>query len=317
MPAPRVFVSSSCYDLKYIRENLNYFIRSLGYEPILSEEGTVFYDPKLHVQDACLAEVPSCQIFILIIGGRYGGRYHDTDKSITNAEYEQAVECKVPIFALVERDVYDQYRVFLSNKGNREVDERKIAYPAVDSTRIFDFIEEVQGQSVNNALVPFGDFEDIQSYLKQQWASMMYSFLTSESEAKKIGSTIDALSAMSQKIEFFTRQVLQAVGDRTTKATVELYDVMIESQTVQDLTFWNLHPTPNKILGNETLQDFVGSGIRIEESDEYSIAHGGPPYRLSRDRFESDVKGYKDIRKKLMDVLNRHDLTLDEYLAAK
>ena len=38
MAVPRVFVSSTCYDLKYIRENLKYFIRSLGYEPVLSEE---------------------------------------------------------------------------------------------------------------------------------------------------------------------------------------------------------------------------------------------------------------------------------------
>ena len=60
MPVPRVFVSSTCYDLKYIRENLKSFIRSLGYDPILSEEGSVFYDPSLHAQDACLAEVPAC-----------------------------------------------------------------------------------------------------------------------------------------------------------------------------------------------------------------------------------------------------------------
>lgn len=67
MPTPRIFVSSTCYDLKYIRENLKFFIRNLGYEPILSEEGNVFYDPSLHVQDACLAEVPSCQVLLLII----------------------------------------------------------------------------------------------------------------------------------------------------------------------------------------------------------------------------------------------------------
>jgi len=67
MPAPRVFISSTWYDLRYIRENLKYFITSLGYDPILSEEGDVFYDPSKHVQDAGLAEVPSCQIFVSII----------------------------------------------------------------------------------------------------------------------------------------------------------------------------------------------------------------------------------------------------------
>lgn len=37
MAVPRVFVSSTWYDLKYIRENLKYFIRGLGYEPVLAE----------------------------------------------------------------------------------------------------------------------------------------------------------------------------------------------------------------------------------------------------------------------------------------
>lgn len=60
MPVPRVFISSTFYDLKYIRENLRYLVRNLGYEPILSEEGSVFYDPSLHVQEACLTEVPTC-----------------------------------------------------------------------------------------------------------------------------------------------------------------------------------------------------------------------------------------------------------------
>ncbi len=49
MPAPRVFISSTLYDLKYIRENLKFFVRSFGYEPVLSEEGAIFYDPKLSV----------------------------------------------------------------------------------------------------------------------------------------------------------------------------------------------------------------------------------------------------------------------------
>ena len=52
MPAPRVFVSSTCYDLRYIRENLKFFIRTLGFEPVLSEEGAVFYDPSMPVEDA-------------------------------------------------------------------------------------------------------------------------------------------------------------------------------------------------------------------------------------------------------------------------
>ena len=72
MAIPRVFISSTWYDLRYIRENIKFFVRGMGFEPVLSEEGSVFFDPRRHTQDACLAEVPNCQIFVLVIGGRYG-----------------------------------------------------------------------------------------------------------------------------------------------------------------------------------------------------------------------------------------------------
>ncbi|EGQ7962989.1 DUF4062 domain-containing protein, partial [Vibrio parahaemolyticus] len=66
MASPRVFVSSTCYDLKYIRENIKYFVKTLGYEPVLSEDGAVFFNPEEHTHDSCLSEVPNCQMFVLI-----------------------------------------------------------------------------------------------------------------------------------------------------------------------------------------------------------------------------------------------------------
>jgi hypothetical protein len=77
MATPRVFVSSTWYDLRYIRENIKYFIRNLGYDPVLNEEGSIFFDPRTHVHDACVSEIPNCQLFILIIGGRFTVEFYD------------------------------------------------------------------------------------------------------------------------------------------------------------------------------------------------------------------------------------------------
>lgn len=318
MPAPRVFVSSTCYDLKYIRENLKFFIRNLGYEPVLSEEGAVFYDPVLHVQDACLAEVPACQMFVLIIGGRYGGRYRSTDKSITNAEYEEAVRARVPIFALVEQAVYDDFKVYNSNIGNPDIDATKITYPAVDSTRIFNFIAEVQNQAVNNALVPFSDFEGIQNYLRQQWAGMLYHFLTSESEARRVADILSELAKANEKIEFLARQVVASVADPVTKLKVELYDYLLPRRVVHDLTSWGLTVTPDGFIRHETLDDFCGNQIQVDKSEPYRFALtlGGPPYRLGPDRLEQDQEEYKEVRDHLLQRLKENGVTTEQFLAS-
>jgi len=319
MPTPRIFVSSTCYDLKYIRENLTYFVRTLGYEPVLSEEGAVFYDPALSVQDACLAEVSACQLFVLIIGGRYGAKFRDTDKSVTNAEYLEAVKAEIPIFALVERSVHEQYRLFLANRNNLDLDARKIAYPAVDSTHIFDFIESVQGQAVNNALVPFGDFEEMQDYLKGQWAAMLFRFLTTENEAKRVGTALAGLSGATQNIEFVTRQLLNAVGDPVAKAMVEFYDFILGFDVTRDLTAWNLRPSPKAIVQHDTLDSFCGNQIMAEDYDEEEggervLTHGGPPYRLGTARLEDNRRQYLHMRGELLKRLKDKHISPEQFL---
>jgi len=57
MAIPRVFVSSTCYDLHYIRENLKFFIKNMGFEPIMSDVGNVFYDPAKEVRVVCQSAI--------------------------------------------------------------------------------------------------------------------------------------------------------------------------------------------------------------------------------------------------------------------
>ena len=41
MAIPRVFISSTYYDLKYIRNDIESFIKNLGYEPVLHEKNKI------------------------------------------------------------------------------------------------------------------------------------------------------------------------------------------------------------------------------------------------------------------------------------
>jgi len=319
MAIPRIFVSSTCYDLKYIRENLKYFIKTLGYEPILSEEGGVFFNPKQHTQEACLAEVPNCQVFILIIGGRFGEQFKGQDVSVTNAEYREAIKLKIPVFTLVEQAVYNESFVYQKNKLNKNIDQSKIIYPSTDSIKIFDFIEEVRSSSVNNAIVPFKDFSDIESYLRQQWAAMFFYFLTSKNEEQRVADNLSILTSLSQQIAMLSKQILSSVGTQHAKVTARLFEEMVQYECVRDAGYFSLKPTPVSVLMNNTFLDWIkylGKEPRIyvppDDESEISISGDGS---MSKGHLAISEKTYKQLKEKLLDILKQYKLSVEQYLA--
>lgn len=320
MASPRIFVSSTFYDLKYIRENLKYFIRTIGYEPTLSEEGDVYYNPKKHTHDSCISEVSSCQIFVLIIGGRFGGQFKGNEKSITNNEYLEAVKNKIPVFALVEASVYAEHHVYNENlKLNGAKTAGSIKYPSVDNIKIFEFIEDVKKNAINNALVPFRDFTDIEIYLKKQWAGMMYNFLSDTIEENKVSDTLSALTIVSDKIELLSKQILNSVGSAKALLTIKLYEIMISYECFRDLGFMGLKPTPQDIIRNSDFISLAKSyGVKIKKYPENSEKEGS--YTLSGDgtmsklRLERDSKQYLELREQFLGLLSEKGISENEYL---
>lgn len=315
MAIPRVFVSSTCYDLKYIRENLRYFIKTLGYEPVLSEDGSVFYNPTLHTQDACLTEIPTCQLFVLIIGGRFGGRYLGDDNSITNHEYREAVRQKIPVFALVDIAVYNEHHLYLKNKENPNIVLSNVVFPAVDSTKVFDFIDEVRSNATNNALVPFRDFGDIETYLRQQWAGMMFNFLSAKNEERRVADMLSALGSMNARIEVLSKQILVSVGTEDAKINALLYEEMLLSEAIRDLGYWGARPTPRHILENATFQSCIEAlGIKMVIEKEWSGNSISANGHLSPLRYAESSASYTTIREELLAILDKHKISKHEYL---
>ena len=70
----RVFISSTCYDLSLLRSQMRTLIKSIGYEPMMSDYEDVLYDPRIHTHTSCVDEVGNCDILVLIVGSRFGGK---------------------------------------------------------------------------------------------------------------------------------------------------------------------------------------------------------------------------------------------------
>ncbi|WP_417561227.1 DUF4062 domain-containing protein [Marinomonas sp.] len=200
MAIPKVFISSTCFDLSEIREQLSKFVSSFGFDPILSDHGDVFYHPDLHTHEACVHEVSNCQLFILIIGGRFGGQYlADKEKSITNAEYKAAKNANIPVFTYIKSDVLSNHHIYSTNSKSDIAD--KINYPAIqkkeDAVNIFNFINEVRKESRNNGYEGFSNFSDIENHLRKQWAGMFFEFL----KTREIKSQIDATNHLLSNLK--------------------------------------------------------------------------------------------------------------------
>ncbi|MGB5885463.1 MAG: DUF4062 domain-containing protein [Acinetobacter venetianus] len=191
MAKPRVFVSSTYYDLKHIRASLGLFIDSLGYESILFEKGQIPFISDDPLDVSCYREAESADIFVLIIGGRYGAEastsknknQHPDYNSITRSEYDTASQNHIPTYILIEKGVYAEYQTYKNNRENTT-----IKYAHVDNINIFKLIDDIHNKPKNNPIFSFEKYNEIEEWLREQWAGLFKDFLTKRGNLKNFES---------------------------------------------------------------------------------------------------------------------------------
>ncbi|EJM86381.1 DUF4062 domain-containing protein [Pseudomonas sp. GM60] len=236
MAAPRVFVSSTCYDLAEERDAIVGFCNAFGFDTALSERGDVFYHPDLHTHTACIRETSNCQIFILVIGGRFGGKHViDKTKSITNAEYIAAKEQGIPIFTFIKQDVLNDHNIWQKNRDKPFV--KDINYPSIDKQEnaadIFNFIDQVRLAPNNNGFFGFRLTKEIFDYLRKQWAGMFFEYLQSRSLNKQLSTTnetLATLTAASEKIEEIVKGIYKNMDGAGAEAALNTIDLEGEAR---------------------------------------------------------------------------------------
>lgn len=176
MSKTRVFISSTCFDLKSTRKHVARFISSIGYEPILSDDGDVPYNHRVHTHDACLIELEKSDLVILIIGNRHGGLYNNTGKSITRMEYETAKKSNIPVIAFVLENTYKKHGKYTKSKKN------EVNNYSDEMIKIFAFIDDVRRSSIGNGIISFRNKYNLVYLLKKQLSGMVHDFLKKPDE---------------------------------------------------------------------------------------------------------------------------------------
>lgn len=221
MAKPRVFVSSTYYDLKHIRASLDLFIDSLGFEPVLSEKGDIAYTHDRPLDESCYREAENSDIFVLVIGGRYGSEVSSDKKrtskgfferydSITRKEFESAANRDIPIYILIDKGVYSEYQTYLRNK-----EIKTISYAHVDSVNVFLLIEDILSRPRNNPIQTFEKFEEVQNWLREQWAGLFRELLRRQSQQQQLSglsTQVGELKATNETLKKYLEAVMLGVG---------------------------------------------------------------------------------------------------------
>jgi len=251
---PRFFVSSTYYDLKHVRERIEKFIESYGFEPVLFESDKVTYQHGQAIDHSAYYEVGLCHIMLLIVGGRYGSPstngsieqqrkiYDDEFISITRKEFDTAVVQNIPVLVFIDQNVYSEYQTYKENQdffdktlkvSDTQIESKPFKFAHVDHVNVFKFIDVVRGKAIKT----FEKVEEIESYIKSQLSGMFYLYLESlkkASDDKKILDTIAELNNVTLRMN----EMMTSVGKEIFRDNKATYENVIESQLEIMLDFF-------------------------------------------------------------------------------
>jgi phosphoserine phosphatase len=179
MSKPTVFLSSTYVDLSQTRGLVARFIDSYGLEPIMFEDGGIYFDWKKPIDVSCFDAVKQSSMYILIIGGRYGSPTSDDKEkgikkytSVTAKEYETAKIEQIPIFIFIKQEVLIEFQTYADNKTNEH-----IKYAQVDSVLIYEFIDKIFNETQSRFVFRYSEADDIIDGLRSQFAGMLRQYI--------------------------------------------------------------------------------------------------------------------------------------------
>lgn len=142
----QVFISSTCLDLIDLRSEVAEHVRSLDFEPVLSDvESRFSVDGSSDAVETCLVNLRSCATVVVILSRRYGSIVPSKGKSVTHLEYEEAVKHGIPTLFYVRDDLLAWYNLV------RDVTASLKLLPGMDdatgASGLRDFIKARESQA--------------------------------------------------------------------------------------------------------------------------------------------------------------------------
>ena len=308
---PRVFVSSTFYDLKYVREDLSNFIRSHDFEPILFENGDIGYTPGEKLEKSCYDAMRNADMAVLIIGGNFGTESSElvaiNDKgieeyiSITQQEFKTAVEDEVPMFVFIDSKVSGEYSIYLENEKKIFKDPNHISFKATSDIRIFKFIKSIFDLKTVS-VCEFSRVSDIKEFLAKQWSDMFKKFLENQKQLREtdlIKKSINKLENVVASMEI----MMDAIGKNVLKTSKEFENVK-NKQRAQEIYNY-LKQNIGAVFCEESLENAENYIKALKEIEQI--------YESNKTiyEYEDDVQTINELDNIALKTLFKYQISLD------
>ncbi|MCA2018915.1 DUF4062 domain-containing protein [Vibrio tritonius] len=309
MAGLKVFVSSTCYDLSVVRSQLRIFIQNLGHEPIMSDYNDILYDPRVHTHSSCVDEVASCDIVVLIVGSRFGGKSvpqalnkidfeslfkesksteslkSKENLSVTQLEILKAVESGIPVFTFIDNGVWHDHATYEKNKDKGIIDE--IEFPSIQKPEtasfIFEFINFLRHRARGNSVFSFSKLQDIEEILRKQWSSLFQKLLQ---EQRNRAIEVKRIDNLTNQFEDLKTAILTSIGTSNEKevarGVVRFRRLMdfIRGLGLRDMNFvLRGHHTWDELLQFVEIRDIVDAE-ELPDDFRYQRRSPGPRARM-------------------------------------
>ena len=217
----QIFISSTFTDLKEERQACVEAILRAGHIPAGMELFSASSESQL---ETIKRWIEDCEIYILLLGGRYGSIEPKSGLSYTEIEYNYALELGKPFFAIIISDIYLNNKVKEIGQDVLELENRKKyenfkSLVASKTSRFFDNNNDIK-------LAIFESIIDIQNrYNLKGWTKAV--------EIPDTSLILTQLSELSEKNRILEKEIKilnesknDKIGNHTFK---DLYDYLRET----------------------------------------------------------------------------------------
>ncbi|WP_404460372.1 DUF4062 domain-containing protein [Sutcliffiella horikoshii] len=164
----QVFISSTYIDLKDERQASVEAILDAGHIPAGMELFKAGNDDQLQTIKRWIDE---SDVYLLILGGRYGSVEAKSEKSYTHVEYEYAIEKGIPVFATVLSDAWlygKAAQIGAENVFEQQEHDKYKQFKDLVHTKVIRRVEDLKDikLSIHTTLNEFKDLHEFSGWVK-------------------------------------------------------------------------------------------------------------------------------------------------------